>query len=252
MPQDIDQQALHPWLAEQLRAHGIVNLTFGDVPAEAATDLRTMERFRFNSVMVVRFVVGESDEYFIGGMSMRRERKLPDELALRLRLLAEIFVGTLSRCRAEEERTITLQVLRRASTARTLDELLRGTTQKNTRLGKAIDDVPQRVMNTLIEYDWPGNIRELENVVERAMILSPGRTLVLSEVLEVPVRAGRPHRFSSRLEEVDRAHIVGVLEQCRWTIKGPGHAAERLGLAPSTLRYRMRKLGIHRPVRSTY
>ena len=66
------------------------------------------------------------------------------------------------------------------------------------------------------------------------MILSPGRTLVLDEVLEVQVRAGRPHGSSSSLEDVDLAHIVGVLEQCNWTIKGPGQAAECLELAPST------------------
>jgi GAF domain-containing protein len=64
VPREIDQQTLHPWLAKQLRAHGLVNLTFGDVPAEAATDLQTMERFAFKSLVVVRFVVGESEEYF--------------------------------------------------------------------------------------------------------------------------------------------------------------------------------------------
>jgi transcriptional regulator with GAF, ATPase, and Fis domain len=122
-------------------------------------------------------------------------------------------------------------------------------TQKNAGLGKAIADVPRTAMETLVDYDWPGNVRELENVVERAMILSAGSSLVLDDMLEVPGPAGRPLRSSASLEEVDRTHIVAVLEQCGWTVKGPGQAAERLGLAPSTLRYRMKKLGIQRPPR---
>jgi transcriptional regulator of acetoin/glycerol metabolism len=105
-------------------------------------------------------------------------------------------------------------------------------------------------MNALVEYDWPGNVRELENVIERAMILSSGPTLVLDESLDVS-RRSQPTQDSmlATLEQIDRAHIIGVLEDCNWTIKGAGKAAERLGLAPSTLRYRMKKLGISRPTR---
>ncbi len=131
--------------------------------------------------------------------------------------------------------------------------------QKRARLGKTIVNVPDPVMRALVEYDWPGNVRELENVIERAMILSPAETLVLDESLEKPIRAARfrpampvpqvADVHSTSLEDVDRAHIVSVLEQCNWTIKGAGQAAERLGLAPSTLRYRMNKLGIKRPSR---
>ena len=122
-------------------------------------------------------------------------------------------------------------------------------TQKKARLGKEIELVPQMVMETLVKYDWPGNVRELENVIERAMILSPARTLVLDDSLDAPARPGSFHSSSASLEDVARAHILSVLEQCDWTIKGPGQAAESLALAPSTLRYRMNKLGIMRPPR---
>ena len=129
-------------------------------------------------------------------------------------------------------------------------------TGKQRRLGKTIKTVPPRVMDELVQYDWPGNIRELENVIERAMILSPGTTLVLSESLAAVRRHARPHGRAPRpepsaasLAAIDRAHIVSVLDECDWKIKGEGNAAERLGLKPSTLRFRMKKLGIERPPR---
>lgn len=120
-------------------------------------------------------------------------------------------------------------------------------TQKRARLGKVIEKIPRHVMDVLVEYDWPGNVRELENVIERAMILSPTTTLALEDSLDRPLRAASIQRASATFDENGRGHIVGVLEDCNWTIKGPGQAAERLGLPPSTLRYRMRKLGIKRP-----
>lgn len=120
-------------------------------------------------------------------------------------------------------------------------------TQKRAGLGKMIEEVPQKVMDALVEYDWPGNVRELENVIERSMILSPGKALILENLLHTPSQSGSFRTTSARLEDVDRAHIVSVLDECNWTIKGPGQAAERLALAPSTLRYRMNKLGIKRP-----
>ena len=121
--------------------------------------------------------------------------------------------------------------------------------QKKARLGKEIEHVPQKVMERLIKYDWPGNVRELENVIERAMILSPAQILILDDSLDTPTQPGSVHSSSASLEDVDRAHIINVLEQCNWVIKGPGQAAECLALAPSTLRYRMNKLGIERPPR---
>ena len=125
-------------------------------------------------------------------------------------------------------------------------------TKKQAALGKRIESVSKPSLDALIEYDWPGNVRELENVIERAVILSPNQTLVLDEVFATlptkrPAEVEQPDHSRGRLEQVERAHILEVLESCRWKIKGPGNAAERLGLKPSTLRYRMNKLGIQRP-----
>jgi transcriptional regulator of acetoin/glycerol metabolism len=111
-------------------------------------------------------------------------------------------------------------------------------------LGRRIDTVPKRVMDTLMHYAWPGNVRELQNVIERALIVSPGSALRLAEPLAVPTRP-----TPDRLDEVERAHILRILERCGWRINGAGNAAEVLGLEPSTLRSRMQKLGIGRPAR---
>jgi transcriptional regulator with GAF, ATPase, and Fis domain len=123
------------------------------------------------------------------------------------------------------------------------------------RLGKTFDTVPSRVMGELIGHDWPGNVRELQNVIERAMILSPGPRLELAGVF--PARrvrrtstAPRGERSGEGLEEVERAHIFNVLEDCGWKVRGKDGAAERLGLNRSTLQSRMKKRGIQRPTRS--
>jgi transcriptional regulator with GAF, ATPase, and Fis domain len=119
-------------------------------------------------------------------------------------------------------------------------------TKKQGRLGKTIESIPEHVMQTLVQYDWPGNIRELENVIERAIILATGATLSLPGSFQnVPQLSGiNP---AANREKFDRAAILATLETCRWRIKGCGNAAERLGLKPSTLRYRMKVLGIQRP-----
>jgi chemotaxis protein methyltransferase CheR len=113
------------------------------------------------------------------------------------------------------------------------------------RLGKSIESIPTAVMNALQNYHWPGNIRELENVLERAVINSSGPKLRLVDELEKPRRelttAGKT------LDEVDREHIVRVLEMTHWKVSGKNGAAEILGLDRSTLRARMRKLGISQP-----
>jgi transcriptional regulator with GAF, ATPase, and Fis domain len=119
-------------------------------------------------------------------------------------------------------------------------------TKKQGRLGKTIDSIPAKVMQMIVEYDWPGNIRELENVIERAMILTTGRALSLHEPL---TNCASPRRIepATGREKIDRAQILAALQASRWKIKGTGNAAERLGLKPSTLRYRMKTLGIQRP-----
>jgi transcriptional regulator with GAF, ATPase, and Fis domain len=113
-------------------------------------------------------------------------------------------------------------------------------------LGRQIRRVPQSVMDTLQRYAWPGNIRELENVIERAMIASTADVLQLDESTTDARSGATPDGESSTLDSVQRAHIEAVLERCGWRINGPGNAAERLGLHPNTLRFRMKKLGVVR------
>jgi formate hydrogenlyase transcriptional activator len=116
------------------------------------------------------------------------------------------------------------------------------------RMNKTIDAIPSATMEALSQYRWPGNIRELENVIERAVILSP------SSVLRVPLGdlrsrispghgSGKPHTIA----DVEREHIRAVLKETRWVLSGPRGAATRLGLNRSTLYFRMKKLGIVRP-----
>jgi formate hydrogenlyase transcriptional activator len=111
----------------------------------------------------------------------------------------------------------------------------------------AILDVPTETMESLVAYDWPGNVRELYNVIERSLILTRGPVLTIQDALLNSHVSTMPADSSDELDEVERSHILAVLERCGWTVKGTGNAAERLGLHPSTLRARMHKLGIGRP-----
>jgi transcriptional regulator with GAF, ATPase, and Fis domain len=112
----------------------------------------------------------------------------------------------------------------------------------SARMGKRITQVPRRTMEALQRHPWPGNVRELRNVLEHAAILTTGDTL------RVPMlEAGHAALPVARtLEAVERAHIVRVLEETGWHVKGPLGAAAMLGLEPSTLYSRMKKLGIDR------
>ena len=107
-----------------------------------------------------------------------------------------------------------------------------------------IRQVPDKVMEELKRRAWPGNIRELENVIEGAIIHSTDDVLtLLDEGAEVEAA---PSEDASTLSAVERTHIQEVLRACGWRINGAGNAAERLGLHPNTLRFRMKKLGIVR------
>jgi len=112
-------------------------------------------------------------------------------------------------------------------------------------MNKEIDHVPEEVMEVLRNYDWPGNIRELQNVVERAVILSPGRVLrlQLGELKRV-AQVEKSPAASRTLAEAERDHIVRTLQDADGVVGGRQGAAARLGLARTTLLYRMRKLGI--------
>jgi formate hydrogenlyase transcriptional activator len=137
------------------------------------------------------------------------------------------------------------------------------------RIGKKIDGVSRESMENLINYPWPGNIRELQNVIERAIILSADPILRLDRDL-IPVAAftknvetpemGAPEPYQAdikslnpllTLDEVDRNHILAALQHAGGVVDGPKGAAKILNLHPNTLRHRMDKLGIkgsrHRP-----
>jgi transcriptional regulator with GAF, ATPase, and Fis domain len=109
--------------------------------------------------------------------------------------------------------------------------------------GKRIDAISRDNMAALQEYSWPGNIRELRNVVERAMIVARGPRLSIP----LPTQTTAATRRSVKLVDVEKDHIRSVLESANWRIRGKGGAAERLGLRPTTLETRLAKLGLKRP-----
>jgi formate hydrogenlyase transcriptional activator len=131
------------------------------------------------------------------------------------------------------------------------------------KFGKDIQGMPQTIINRLSNYSWPGNIRELQNIIERAVILSKSAVLDLepdllpaltpadaspatdgpSELVKPPAT---PAPASGTLEEVERGHIVAVLNQTQGVVEGPRGAAKILGLHPNTLRHRMQRLGLKR------
>ena len=120
--------------------------------------------------------------------------------------------------------------------------------QAARKVNKIIDQIPAGTMEALTEYRWPGNIRELENVIERAVILSPGAVLhVPLRDLQSRVAAGHDSERLQTLVDVEREHIRSILKETRWILSGPRGAAARLGLNRSTLYFRMKKLGIVRP-----
>ncbi len=113
------------------------------------------------------------------------------------------------------------------------------------RYGKPLETVSPALMAALEAHEWPGNVRELEHVIERAVILSRGAELTFNKALSVPIQEGNPE--PETMAETERAHVLRILEAARWRGAGPNGAAERLGLKPTTLESRMKKLGIPRP-----
>jgi formate hydrogenlyase transcriptional activator len=110
-------------------------------------------------------------------------------------------------------------------------------------LNKPIDSIPDEVVEVLKAHDWPGNIRELQNFIERAVLFSPGSVLRLPLDLKQTVKQNS-ESVSRTLADADREHILETLNQTDWLIGGQGGAANRLGLPRTTLVYKMRKLGI--------
>ncbi len=115
------------------------------------------------------------------------------------------------------------------------------------RLGKPVLEIPHAVMDALQGRDWPGNVRELQNLMEQAVLVSEGKTLRLPEQAPFELSGAQAVSALRSLEDVERRHIIDVLESAGWKLEGSDGAAALLGLKPSTLRSRMQKLDIRRP-----
>jgi formate hydrogenlyase transcriptional activator len=118
------------------------------------------------------------------------------------------------------------------------------------RMDKQIEHIPQETMSALIAYQWPGNIRELQNFIERSVILTPGNILC-PPLASLRAAAETESLEAVTLEDAERDHIRKILEQTRWVVAGPNGAAARLGIKRSTLYFRMQKLGISRTSKDT-
>jgi DNA-binding NtrC family response regulator len=114
------------------------------------------------------------------------------------------------------------------------------------KLGKRMKTISQKTLETLLAYPWPGNVRELESVIERAVILSPGTQLELGEWFSIPKDTASSAAHIPTLEELQREHIMTALELTGWRVSGEKGAARLLGIKPTTLEARMKKLGIRR------
>lgn len=115
----------------------------------------------------------------------------------------------------------------------------------STRMGKRIETIPKAVMDALAAYSWPGNIRELQNVIERGVILSQSGCLQLGDWLPSP-NSAPPATWVQTMEEMERRHILDTLELTGWRVSGEHGAAKILGRRPTTLESRMQRLGIQR------
>ena len=117
--------------------------------------------------------------------------------------------------------------------------------QLEKKMGKRVDGISRKSMEALQQNSWPGNVRELRNVIEHAMIVSSGRTLTVP-----PPKTGLPEVPETRnLKDLERRHILDVLEKTGWRLSGEGGASEILGMKRSTLQSKIKKLGLKRPAR---
>ena len=114
-----------------------------------------------------------------------------------------------------------------------------------TKMGKTFEGIPKGEMEKLMHYPWPGNVRELENILERGTILSSGPYFRAPELSLEPLEFGSP-KIDFSLQENERFHILRALQKTGWKVRGSGGAAELLKIHPSTLNFRMKKLGIRR------
>ena len=116
------------------------------------------------------------------------------------------------------------------------------------RMNRTIDTIASETMEALVRHPWPGNIRELQNVIERSVILSPGTVLrVATAALGSHCVPVKEETRSGTLKEAEREHILSILKETKWVVAGPLGAAARLGMKRSTLQFQMKRLGIVRP-----
>ena len=121
-------------------------------------------------------------------------------------------------------------------------------TEKYARkMDKPIESIPKATIKTFLKYDWPGNVRELEHVIERGVIITPGTSLRMTDRLISSLPGHSTDEPLKDLAATERGHILRVLRETGWKIEGPSGAAAILKLHPSTLRFRIKKLGIRRP-----
>jgi len=119
------------------------------------------------------------------------------------------------------------------------------------KAGKSIKSISKEALEKIRDYNWPGNIRELENIIERAVILSRGDSITLKDLPDIDNRNNQTNFDSDdksikTLEDLERTHILEILEECKWIVDGNRGAAKILNINPSTLRSRMKKLGINK------
>lgn len=119
---------------------------------------------------------------------------------------------------------------------------------ESIKYNRQLEQISKADMQRLMEYSWPGNVRELKNIIERSVIASEGNTLKLSWFLDES-HVGENGANENTLEQIERKHIIKIMESCHWKINGENGAAEKLNMHPNTLRSKMKKLGISRPVK---
>jgi formate hydrogenlyase transcriptional activator len=115
-------------------------------------------------------------------------------------------------------------------------------------MGRRVETIPSAAMDALVRYPWPGNIRELQNIIERAVILSPGLSLqvTLADLPPAPAHLATVVAPVT-LADAEREHIITILRETDWMVGGAKGAAARLGMKRSTLQWKMKKLGIEKP-----
>jgi formate hydrogenlyase transcriptional activator len=206
----------------------------GDIPLELQSKLlRVLQEQEFERLGSTRSI---KVDVRIVAATNRDLGKLVEEKQFRADLYYRLNVFPLMLPALRERRT-------------DIPDLVRYFAEKYAKqMNKTIDTIPSDAMSTLARYDWPGNIRELQNFIERAVILSKG-TVLQPPIAELKFPAGKAACVETKpnsLDHAQREHIVQILRETRWVLGGSNGAAARMGIPRTTLIYKMRRLGIQR------